>query len=74
MDTQTDARNRAWRTLIQGLGIDIAAALVLVLAPALSSVEWTPTFWKALGLIAAKSVLQAVVAFVARKVVPPPGA
>lgn len=74
MDTQTDARNRAWRTLLQGLGIDVAAALVLVLAPALSSVEWTPAYWQALGLLAAKSVLQAVVAFVARKVVPPPSA
>lgn len=72
MTPESDARNRAWRTLLQGLGIDVAAALVLVLTPALSNVEWTAGWWTAVGALAAKSVLQAVVAFVARKVVPPP--
>jgi hypothetical protein len=34
MDPNADAKNRAWRTLLQGLLIDVAAALVLVLTPA----------------------------------------
>ena len=72
MNPESDARNRAWRTLLQGLGIDVAAALVVVLTPALTTVEWTPVYWTTLGLLAAKSIVQAVVAFVARKVVPPP--
>lgn len=72
MNAEADARNRAWRTLMQGLLIDVAAALVLVLTPALTTVEWTPAFWAGVAALAGKSVLQAVVAFVARKVVPPP--
>jgi hypothetical protein len=72
MDPNADAKNRAWRTLLQGLLIDVAAALVLVLTPALTTVEWTPAFWAGVGALAAKSVIQAVVAFVARKVMPPP--
>ncbi len=72
MDTDSDARNRAWRTLLQGLGIDVAVAVVAVLTPLLTNVEWTQAFWTGVGALAAKSIVQAVVAFVARKVVPPP--
>lgn len=72
MDPQADARNRAWRTLLQGLGIDIVVALVAVLTPLLTDVEWTAAFWTGVAALAGKSVVQAVVAFVARKVVPPP--
>jgi uncharacterized membrane protein YcjF (UPF0283 family) len=69
---ESDARNRAWRTLLQGLGIDVAVALVAVLTPLLTNVEWTQAFWTGVAALAAKSVVQALVAFVARKVVPPP--
>ena len=69
--TEVDARNRAARTFFQGLAIDIVTAAVIVMLPLLSSVEWTPAYWAALGLAVAKSALTAVVSYVARKVAAP---
>lgn len=67
----TDALNRAARTFLQGLGVTIVAALVTVLVASVSDIQWTGTYWKALGLAAANSVLVAVVSYVARYVAPP---
>lgn len=72
MNEDADARNRAWRTLLQGLGIDVAVAVVAVLTPLLTNIEWTAAFWAGVAALVGKSVVQAIVAFVARKVVPPP--
>lgn len=72
MNEDADARNRAWRTLLQGLGIDVAVAVVAVLTPLLTNIEWTQAFWLGVAGLVGKSVVQAVVAYVARKVVPPP--
>lgn len=72
MDPNSDARNRAWRTLLQGLGIDVAVAVAAVLMPLVTNIEWTQAFWTGVAALVGKSVVQAVVAFVARKVVPPP--
>jgi len=66
-----DARDRSWRTLIQGLGIDVATAVVLTMAALLTDVNWTWAFWGALGLAVAKSVIQAAVAFFMRLLVKP---
>jgi phosphatidylserine synthase len=66
-----DARNRAARTFFQGLAIDVVAAVVVVLLPAVSNVEWTPAYWGALGLIVAKTCLTALISYVARHVAPP---
>ena len=43
--TRTDARNRAIRTLLQGLGFSVAAALVVSLLDAVT----TATSWGELG-------------------------
>lgn len=69
---EQDARNRALRTWVQGLALDVAAGASVALAAAvLTGVEWTRVYWVALGLGVAKSCVQAVVSYLARKFVPP---
>jgi len=67
----SDAKDRAWRTVLQGLAIDLATALVLSLAVLLTRIDWTWAFWGALGLAVAKSLIQATVAFFMRLLVKP---
>jgi hypothetical protein len=71
---QSDAKDRAWRTLIQGLLLDLSVAIVLVLAPAVSAVEWTSEYWTALGLLVAKSAVQSLVSYLMRTLVKPKAA
>ena len=66
-----DARVRAFRSFAWGLLVDVSTAVVLVLATAFTDIRWTREYWTVLGLMIAKSVLQAVVAFFMRKLVPP---
>lgn len=66
-----DARTRGLRSLAWGLLIDVTVAVVLVLLTAFTAIEWTETYWITLGLTLAKTVLQAIVAFFARKLLPP---
>jgi uncharacterized membrane protein YcjF (UPF0283 family) len=70
-DTATDARNRAWRTLVQSLAVDIGAAVILAVTPLLANIEWKKSYWIAVGLLAARSVVTAAVSWVARRVIPP---
>lgn len=74
LPTNADARNRAWRTFLQGLALDVAAAVVMAVAPSLFGADfaWTRDYWTALGLLAAKTLLQAGVSYWMRHVVPPP--
>lgn len=69
---EADAKNRAWRTFLQGLGVDvvvaIAAAVLLWLPDAdVSSGE----AWGAIGLVLAKTLIQTVAAYVMRLKVTP---
>jgi hypothetical protein len=68
---QADARNRAFRTLLQGLGLDVATAVVLVLVVAVGNLEWTPQYWSVLGLAVAKSVIVSGVSYFARLLLKP---
>ena len=68
---QADARERSLRSLAQGLALDVAVAVVLVLATAFNTIEWTPDYWKLLGLTVAKSVLQAGASYLMRVLVKP---
>lgn len=72
--TATDARNRAWRTLAQGLILDVLAAVCLAVGPALAGADfaWTAPYWLAVAGLAGRSAIMAAVAYVARRVVPPP--
>jgi hypothetical protein len=67
-----DAGNRALRTLAQGLGVDVLAAVAVVLTAAVAGgIEWTEAYWVALALAVAKSVITALVSYLARLAVPP---
>lgn len=68
---QKDAKNRAWRSVLVGLGIDVATALVIVLLPLVSSIEWTETYWITLASLGGKSIVQAVVSYFFRMFVKP---
>ena len=69
--TKSDAKDRAWRTLLQGLAIDVAVTLVLFLYTATASIEWTKAYWTLLGLSLAKTVIQTAVSSLMRRLVPP---
>lgn len=66
-----DAVNRAARTFIQGLLVDVLGAVVLVLTTQLGDLQWTKTYWAALGLLLMKTAISAGVAYVYRRVRPP---
>ena len=69
-----DARNRAWRTAAQGVLVDLLAAVALAVGPALAGADfaWTRAYWLTIGGLAAKTAIQTVVSYAARKVLPPP--
>lgn len=72
--TRTDATDRAWRTLVQGLAIDIAVAIAAALLVWLPDADIsTSEAWVVLGTTLAKTVLTAVASFVMRLKVDPAG-
>lgn len=66
-----DAKDRAWRTFLQGMGIDVAIAVTLVLAIAFTDIKWTAEYWTALGLSVGRTLLQTCVSYVMRVFVKP---
>lgn len=68
---RSDAKDRAWRTFLQGLGIDVSVSLVLFLYAATSDLQWTKAYWAVLGLAFAKTLIQSAVASLMRRLVPP---
>lgn len=68
-----DARNRAWRTFVQGLLVDVLLAATAGVSLALTSPDfaWTKTYWIAVGLSLAKTTLTTITAYVMRKAAPP---
>lgn len=67
-----DAWNRAIRTFIQGLWVDVSAALAIAIVTGLTDVRWTKEFWVAFGLALAKTVAVAATSYVYRRLRPPP--
>jgi hypothetical protein len=72
MSAHLDALNRALRTLVQGLLVDVSGAVVLVATQQLADLQWTKAYWAALGLLLIKTVVSTGVAYVGRRVAPPP--
>lgn len=70
-EVSSDARVRGWRSFVQGLLIDVSVAAVVFLVTVIGDLEWTTVYWIALGLGLAKSVVQGVVAYLARKLITP---
>lgn len=71
--TAADARQRAFRTLVQGLAVDVGAAVVLAVGPALAGTDfaWSRAYWLALAGLAAKTAIQTAVSYAARHLTPP---
>lgn len=67
-----DARNRAVRTFVHGLIFDVLVALVAAVSATVGGIEWTRTYWLALGLLLAKTAVQAAISYAARHIAPPP--
>lgn len=66
---QADARNRALRTLLQGLAFDVAAAVALVLFSAFSSaVSWDELDWSLIVFAVVKSGAIAALSYLMRTV------
>lgn len=62
-----DAKNRAFRTFLQGIGIDVAVAVAAALLVWLPDADISKKeAWIVLGTSAAKTVLQAIAAYVMR--------
>jgi hypothetical protein len=74
LPTKRDAINRAVRTFVAGLWLDVATAVVAALVLGLSDVHWTKAWWVALGILLAKTAGTAVVSYVRRYLSPPPSA
>lgn len=65
--------SRLWgvRTTLMGLAIDVGVAVTLFLVVEIRDLEWTRTYWVALGLGLARSAIQGVVAYLVRRFLPP---
>lgn len=70
-DASTDAKNRAWRTFLQGLLLDVVTTVAVAVAAQLSDIRWTKEYWVGVAVLAGKSVVMAVIAYIMRKVAPP---
>lgn len=69
---RSDASNRAKRSLLVGLVIDLAVAVVLGLSVALQDANgWGDLEWKVVGFSIAKTVVQTIGSYLLRRVVDP---
>lgn len=62
---QLDARNRALRTFLQGLAVDLLAAIALTVHELVTADAGLPA-WRLLGLAVAKTVLTTAASYVMR--------
>ncbi len=70
--TVVDARNRSWRTFVQGLAIDVGFALLSVLALALGDFDFLDgAAWATLGVLVLKTIIQTAISYLARLKIAP---
>ncbi len=70
--TIASARNRSWRTFLQGLGLDILFAL-MTLVGTLGNVDFfSAAGWTIVGALFVKTIIQTVISYVARLKITPP--
>lgn len=69
-----DARNRALRTFLTGLGVDVLVGIVLVLLVTFKSANgWGDIEWTILSFSVAKSFIQSAGAYILRRFLDPSG-
>lgn len=66
------AKSRAWRVLLQGLGVDVVGAVLALLSTQLADIRWTRAYWLTLGVMVVKTAVQTVVAYTSHHLLPPP--
>jgi hypothetical protein len=66
-----DAKSRSWRTFVQGLIIDVIAALALVLTTLAGMDPFDKETWIVVGALFVKTLVQSVFAYVMRLRVTP---
>ena len=65
---QADAQNRAWRTFLQGLVIDVGVALAFALTTLFGDASgWGDFQWAVISFGLAKTVVQSAASFVMRR-------
>lgn len=66
---QKDARNRAIRTFLQGLAVDVAAALALVVFPVFNNAQsFNEVDWKVLAFLLTKTAAISALSYLMRTV------
>lgn len=69
---KTDAKNRTYRTFLQGLGFAVLAAIVMVLLPVFTNAKsWDDFHWKLLAFSLVQVVGTAILAYIMRTVLDP---
>lgn len=71
---KVDAKNRSVRTFLQGLGIDVAVSLALLITTLLATNnDWGSIEWAIVSYSFVKTLLQTVAAYVMRQFLDPSG-
>jgi hypothetical protein len=66
-----DAKSRGWRTFLQGLAIDVFAALLAILGTLTGLDPFAQETWVIVGALAVKTLIQTVISYIARLQVTP---
>lgn len=71
--TRRDARDRAWRTFLQNIGVDVAVTVGPLLVDAFTRWDgaFTSAYWGPVGLSVGKTAVLVVLAYVMRLKKPP---
>jgi hypothetical protein len=70
----TDAKNRALRTFLQGLAVDVAISIAVVIITVFATADdWGDLQWTIIGFSLFKTVLTTIASFVMRRFVDRPG-
>ena len=65
---ESDAQNRAWRSFLQGMGIDVLVAIAITVTSVFATAGgWGQLQWTIISFSFAKSILQAAALYVMRR-------
>ena len=70
--TIASAKNRSWRTFLQGMGLDMLFAVVALIGTLGNINFFSKAGWITLGILVIKTIIQTAVSYVARLKIAPP--